>query len=58
MTDYYLDPCRYCGTFCENDVTGCKSTQRDYDRYFDTCERANKIPLCFDAWLEAGKPDH
>ena len=26
----------------------------EYDKYFDTCERANKIPLSFDAWKAAG----
>lgn len=32
--------------------------EREYDEYFTACERANKIPLSFEKWIEAGKPEH
>lgn len=25
---------------------------RDYEKYFDDCEKANKIPLGFNDWLK------
>lgn len=27
-----------------------QETLKEYDLYFDDCERANKIPLTFDKW--------
>lgn len=27
-----------------------------YDIYYDKCEAANKIPLTYKAWQEAGRP--
>lgn len=30
----------------------------DYDEYYNLVERANRIPMCFDAWLATGKYDH
>lgn len=32
-------------------------TARKYEDYYNHCERANRIPLCFDAWIKAGEPD-
>lgn len=28
---------------------------KEYERYFDDCEKANKIPLGFNEWLEQQK---
>lgn len=30
----------------------------EYDAYFDAREKANKIPLSYDAWVKAGKPEY
>jgi hypothetical protein len=30
---------------------------KEYDAYFTARERANKIPLSFDDWIKAGKPE-
>ena len=32
-----------------------KALDKEYDDYQEQCERANKIPLCFDAWLNTRK---
>ena len=28
----------------------------DYERYYNKCETANRIPLTFDLWVKAGTP--
>lgn len=36
---------------------GAEAPDPAYDPYFDTCEKVNRTPLSYAAWLSAGKPE-